>query len=266
MKVRIGDNSQPRGFERGSICRGGQQHILYGWALDAPALKLPEGVGFKVGGHGGSNIHFLVLQVHYHTHNNHLQQQHDLQKLPSITDNSGLVLDVKLDDGTSGITKQAGVLVLLSTGLVQPGKSRHEIWCEINDDIEIHPFRFRVHTHKLGTEVFGAKLGPNSNQFRRNVGLGNGADDLIIGVGDPQKPQMFYPIRETDMTVRRGDTVYAYCEFNNNRSRVVRIGATAEDEMCNFYLMYWTESPKLLKKDMCFGANPPRSSIFSSIW
>lgn len=37
---------------------------MYAWARDAPTLKLPNGVGFKVG--GNSNINYLVLQVHYH--------------------------------------------------------------------------------------------------------------------------------------------------------------------------------------------------------
>lgn len=38
--------------------------ILYAWARDAPTLKLPNGVGFKVG--RGTKINYLVLQVHYH--------------------------------------------------------------------------------------------------------------------------------------------------------------------------------------------------------
>lgn len=37
---------------------------MYAWARDAPTLKLPNGVGFKVG--GDSQINYLVLQVHYH--------------------------------------------------------------------------------------------------------------------------------------------------------------------------------------------------------
>jgi len=37
--------------------------IMYAWARDAPALHLPEDVGFKVG--GDSPVRYLVLQVHY---------------------------------------------------------------------------------------------------------------------------------------------------------------------------------------------------------
>ena len=32
---------------------------------------------------------------------------------------------------------------------------------------------------------------------------------------------------------------------------------TSDDEMCNFYLMYWVEGPVSLKKKDCFTAGPP---------
>lgn len=49
-------------FPRAPTCARGSQ-IIYAWAMDAPKLILPEGVGFKVGGETGVN--YLVLQVHY---------------------------------------------------------------------------------------------------------------------------------------------------------------------------------------------------------
>lgn len=30
-------------YKTGPICGSGKQHILYAWAMDAPALRLPEG-------------------------------------------------------------------------------------------------------------------------------------------------------------------------------------------------------------------------------
>jgi len=250
------DSSNELGtYEQAPVCRG-NQHVLYGWALDAPSLKLPRDMGLKVGGMA-SDIKYLVLQVHY-GHFKVFQQQ------PDLTDNSGLLLDMKPDEPASGIARQAGVLLLISYGKVPTGKSRHEIWCDIEDDIEIHPFRFRVHTHKLGTKVLGAKLG---SKEKTQDGFGNleVEDNHIIGVGDPQKPQMFYPVREENLTIRKGDSVYAYCEFNNNQTHSVNIGPTANDEMCNYYLMYWTYNERLLSKSNCFGANP-RSLIQYALW
>lgn len=230
-------------FEEGPVCQG-QQQILYGWALNAPATKLPEGVGFKIGGLD-SKIDYLVLQVHY-------GHYHAFSQLPDLTDNSGLVLDVKPNVESSGITRRAGVLLLISRGYVPEGKSKHEIWCEIKDDMEIHPFRYRVHTHKLGTKVTGAKIG---KEQKNNLGL-NFNEGSIIGIGDPQEPQTFYPVRDTNLTLSQGDSVYAACEFNNNRSHPVKIGRTGDDEMCNFYMMYWTDSPNLLSESNCFSRNP----------
>lgn len=49
-------------FPRAGICQDESQ-IVYSWAMDAPSLQLPEGVGFKVG--QDTNIGYLILQVHY---------------------------------------------------------------------------------------------------------------------------------------------------------------------------------------------------------
>lgn len=49
-------------FDAAPVCASGD-NIVYAWAMDAPELRLPEGVGFKVG--GDTDIQWLVLQVHY---------------------------------------------------------------------------------------------------------------------------------------------------------------------------------------------------------
>lgn len=51
-----------RGLKRASPCSKGSQ-VIYAWARDAPALNLPDGVAFKVG--GSTLIQYLVLQIHY---------------------------------------------------------------------------------------------------------------------------------------------------------------------------------------------------------
>jgi peptidylglycine monooxygenase len=49
-------------FENAPVCAADSK-IIYAWAMDAPELHLPPGVGFKVG--GDTDIKWLVLQVHY---------------------------------------------------------------------------------------------------------------------------------------------------------------------------------------------------------
>lgn len=228
------DDEQAGSYEQGPICAPGtEQSILFSWAMDAPALDLPKGVGFRIGGR--TRVNFIVLQVHYgHTH---LFAKH-----PALTDNSGIFLHT-VPASEPSITKQAGVLLLASFGRVIEGTSKHEISCKIEEDKIIHPFRFRTHTHKLGTAVGGYKLTKDGTQ-------------ILIGEGDPQLPQMFYPVKNENLTLTKDDMVYAYCNYNNTLGHDVSIGATGQDEMCNFYLMYWTQGARTLNQKICTQPNP----------
>jgi len=55
-------HSGSKKFNAAPVCGSGDT-IVYAWAMDAPELRLPDGVGFKVG--GDTEIQWLVLQVHY---------------------------------------------------------------------------------------------------------------------------------------------------------------------------------------------------------
>lgn len=229
------DISSPYGS--GPVCDSrSKMAILFGWALDAPAITMPPEVGFKIGGDSGFD--YLVLQVHY----GHIQE---FLKHPDITDNSAIILHTVSGQHARSITKLAGIYLLLSYGYVPTGVSKHTMECLINEDKVIHPFRFRTHTHKLGVKV-GAYKKPAANPM----------ETVLIGEHDPQKPQMFYPVEDTSLTISKGDRVYAYCDYNNTRGKTVYIGATGNDEMCNFYMMYWTEGNKLLKEQDCIQYNP----------
>ena len=54
-------SSEEPDLETHSICGEGKSQVIYAWAMDAPSLELPDGVGFRVGGDSG--INYLVLQV-----------------------------------------------------------------------------------------------------------------------------------------------------------------------------------------------------------
>lgn len=221
-------------YEQGPICAPGtEQSILFSWAMDAPAIELPKGVGFRIG--GKTKINFIVLQVHYGS-------TKMFARNPMLTDNSGIFINT-VPASDPSIHKQAGVLLLASYGRVLRGESKHEISCTVAEDKTIHPFRFRTHTHKLGTLVSGYKLTKDGKT-------------TLIGEGNPQLPQMFYPIKDKSLSLTKGDMVFAYCNYNNTMGRVVDIGMTGQDEMCNFYLMYWTDSAETLNQKICLQANP----------
>ncbi|XP_068626720.1 peptidylglycine alpha-hydroxylating monooxygenase [Battus philenor] len=210
-------------------CLAGSQ-VVYAWARDAPSLHLPTDVGFHVGGE--SSIKYLVLQVHY------------MSKFPEgKTDKSGVYLQYT----RSPMPRQAGVILLGTGGFIPPNHVEHmETACTIDEDKVIHPFAFRTHTHSLGKVVSGYAI-------RRSE---RGDAWSLLGKKDPQLPQMFYPILDSK-PISRGDVLAARCTMNNTHNHPVKIGATNNDEMCNFYLMYWVENDSPLQRKYCFTSGPP---------
>lgn len=71
---------------------------------------------------------------------------------------------------------------------------------------------------------------------------------------------MFYPVEDTNEVIRRGDTLAARCTMINDKNETVHVGPSREDEMCNFYLMYYVEGRNLLKKNTCWSPGPPNYS------
>jgi len=225
-----GEMASPEpGLESRPVCGSGTSQIIYAWAMDAPALELPDGVGFRVG--AGTDIRYLVLQVHYAS----------VDYIDQDGDDSGVILEYTEQEQP----KTAGVLLMGTGGSAPPHSTTYfETSCKIEDPRTIHPFAFRTHTHSLGKVVSGWKV-QNEDTW------------TLIGKRDPQKPQMFYPIKDTSLTLTEGDTVAARCTMVNHRDRITYIGSTNEDEMCNFYIMYWVEGNGPMKKNTCFTPGPP---------
>lgn len=197
--------------------------------MDAPDLHLPKDVGFKIG--KSSKVNYLVLQVHY--------ASVDIFR-DGRTDDSGVILEYT----KKPLKKLAGVILLGTAGQVQKNSIVYmESACAINEDKVIHPFAYRVHTHKLGKVVSGYVVKPNDQWIQ-------------LGKRDPLTPQMFYPV-DNKVPIEKGDILAARCTMKNYLDHDVYIGSTRDDEMCNFYLMYYVELKEPLKKKYCFTAGPP---------
>ncbi|XP_070542827.1 probable peptidylglycine alpha-hydroxylating monooxygenase 1 [Ptychodera flava] len=210
---------------QGPMCQGSTK-ILYAWAMDAPDLKLPEGVGFAIG--GDTDINYLVLQVHY----GHIDKFLD----GKTTDNSGMTLHFTPEP----LKYQAGVYLMATDGKIPKDKTTHlETACIYRRGPILHPFAFRVHTHKLGKVVAAYRV----------------EDDRWTEIGrrNPQLPQMFYPIKDKSLEIHPGDVLAARCTMVNNLDHTVYVGATMADEMCNFYMMYYTNG-KIPQDSECFSA------------
>uniref|UniRef100_A0A8K9UG20 Peptidylglycine alpha-amidating monooxygenase n=1 Tax=Oncorhynchus mykiss TaxID=8022 RepID=A0A8K9UG20_ONCMY len=178
--------------------------IMYAWARNAPPTRLPPDVGFKVG--GKSRITYFVLQIHYG--DVHPLCLFSFHRQPFI----------------------AGMYLMMSvTTVIPPGNqvTNADVACTYNS-YPIYPFAFRTHTHKLGQVVSGYRI--------------RDGKWTLIGRQTPQLPQAFYPATK-GINVKYGDTLAARCVFTGEgRTTKTYIGGTSDDEMCNFYMMYYMES------------------------
>ncbi|EFO84961.1 hypothetical protein CRE_03921 [Caenorhabditis remanei] len=208
---------------------GSKPAILYAWALDAPPLELPKDVGFQVG--GLSNIRHLVMQVHY---------MHSKQE----PDETGL----EITHTEEPQPKLAATMLLVTGGTLPKNKTESfETACVIEEDVVMHPFAYRTHTHRHGKEVSGWLVKEDEKQEDHWE---------LIGKRDPQLPQMFVPVEDSSMTIQQGDMVTARCVMNNNENHDISMGATGEDEMCNFYIMYWTDGD-VMHDNTCYSPGAP---------
>ncbi|CAH3014635.1 unnamed protein product [Porites evermanni] len=197
------------------VCGSGEK-IVYAWGRNAPELKLPNDVAFEVG--HGTAAPYLVLQVHY-------GKVDKFKADPYLKDYSG----VDLETTTVAPRHLAAIHLSASGGYIEAKRAAWhlDVGCNYGGSPVMHPFAFRVHAHKLGTVISGYKV-------RDGVWT-------LIGKGDPQRPQAFYPVKsEKDLSIQMGDTIAARCTYNSTQKNdITYIGATMADEMCNFYMMYW---------------------------
>eukprot|EP00116_Pleurobrachia_bachei_P011249 sb/3471511/ len=95
----------------------------------------------------------------------------------------------------------------------------------------INVFAYRTHGHSWARRISG---------WREHEG-----DWDMLGSRDPNLSEMFVKTSEV-FVITPGDTVYARCEFDTrSTNRTIYIGSTHNDEMCNLYLMYYTESSQI---------------------
>ncbi|XP_053406046.1 peptidyl-glycine alpha-amidating monooxygenase-like isoform X2 [Mercenaria mercenaria] len=207
----------------GQVCDGEDQ-IIFAWAKNAPPLSLPKGVGQHIG--KTTDIKYIVIQIHY------------AQPLKG-KDSSGIRLYT---------TRQrqpyiSGIYLLLAYDVTIPRntpKFHVDSSCRFNWDDSIVPFGYRTHAHSLCRVISGYKVKDREYE--------------MIGKGNPQWPQAFYPVKN-HVVINPGDILAARCTYNSTgRYRATEIGSTANDEMCNFYIMYYMNSSMENKRgqDTCY--------------
>lgn len=107
-------------------------------------------------------------------------------------------------------------------------------------------FAFRVHAHAHGDV--------NSAYRIRNH------EWVQLARGDPQWPQAFYPTDDL-YDLKDGDAIVGRCSYHNDENKIIYAGATHADEMCNVYLMYYTDDTKDVMETCTGNTFPQLESI-----
>ncbi|CAG0920970.1 unnamed protein product [Notodromas monacha] len=196
------------------VCSGPYK-VMFAWAMNAPPVLLPKHVGFHVA--AGTT---LAIQIHY---------ARALGK-ESIKDNSGMRLHY-----TKVKPKSFGALYMLVASyniIIPPHKENvtADINCFSKSPKTMHIFGFRTHAHDLGTVITSYKYFPDTRKYE------------LFAKGNPQWPQTFYPINPP-YKISHGDIIAARCVYNSTTRDTQTInGRTRFREMCNLYLMYYTDT------------------------
>ena len=129
---------------------------------------------------------------------------------------------------------------LLSAGYGRiPSRRPHRRFCNIDllctfrtkvVNSTFTPIAFRTHAHSLGNLISGYYInGSNMSNW------------ILIGRKSPQFSQTFYPIR-TSPEFRDKDRIAVRCNYKTPPDHDVFIGQRGDDEMCNFYFMYYMQA------------------------
>lgn len=213
-------------LEQGGVCTNGSSNILFAEAMQARGYELPDDVSFEIG--KDTDVKYLVIQVHY-------KDVSMFERDPKLKDYSGIDIQYQKHP-----TKLSGGVLLLGSGGVIPPNQRPgdletlDIVCDAQDIPRKHnivPFAFRTHAHNYGVLISGF-------QVKKDPWI---QQDFwtMIGRMSPKMEQTFYPAG-AGIVIEPSDSFYARCTYTNPTSKTVPIGPSSDDEMCNFYMMYYT--------------------------
>ncbi|CAF1112713.1 unnamed protein product [Adineta steineri] len=180
--------------------------ILHDWSYNIPTLALlPKDVGIAVGRNTPNK--YIVVNVHY--------------LLILKGDNSGLQLVMT----RKPCKYHANTLLSGSSDIkLQPNTETIQVpfSCSYRGQL-VSFFAAAVHTHMWG----------RVNSLYR---VRNGNVTLIVK-NSPKISQAFN-LLSSPVDIQSGDYLIGQCVYDNNDDRVIVVGDTHNDEMCNIYVMY----------------------------
>lgn len=161
------------------------------------------------------NIGGLVLQVFH----------------PKLTSNAA-PLRLELWATLTPTRYLAGVFMLANQNATIPAKQPYynlDVSCSSRASFSIRPFAFRAHAHAIAREI--------------SAWLVNASGSFLIGEKSSPRAADPFQLTRSDLLIQHNDALLARCVFNSSaRNSPTAIGISGDDEMCNFYFIYYIES------------------------
>jgi hypothetical protein len=206
-------------------CGAGSTKIIYTWALDAQGIKFERGVGLKVS--GDTNLNYFVIESHYNF------------KLPLGYSDRQTAYVLKMT--RQQLPYQAGVYTLVDNGYIPAKYEKFHIdnACTVKLNYDILPIFYRVHAHSIMNVISGYLIREK--------------EWIELGRYSPKQTQAFYPVYNKNQIIHRGDYLASRCTANSmSRNSTTYTGHLHTDEMCVFYLMFYTDYTGVLIDSFCF--------------
>ncbi|XP_075255399.1 peptidylglycine alpha-hydroxylating monooxygenase-like [Convolutriloba macropyga] len=216
-----------------------RETLLFQAAMGSGHFQLPDDVAFKVG--KGTPYKYIVLQVHYA----HVEP---FENDPNLKDYSGFEVAYQITP-----TKLlGGILISGAPGYVMPnamtklGEDKVDYICPDYEMPRSHTlvmFAFHVHAHNYGTFMSAFRV--RNYTYDKIPKMSKGDQDSkekqwsLIGGISPQKEQNFY-YTHNELSLRPTDILAVRCVYSNPTDDVIFFGEGANDEMCVYYVMYYT--------------------------
>jgi hypothetical protein len=147
--------------------------------------------------------------------------------------------------------------VLLEINLLFHQSEDIEIFCEIEENVEMHPMLYAMHTHHIGVQATGYRVRKNEIIMPSNLSHTSADYDWnIIGQQDPKSLKYTIVFLQSIITpIVKGDFIALKCVMNNQSNETIKIGPKDHDEMCVMFMVYYTDLDKqLFQGEKCMSA------------
>jgi hypothetical protein len=179
---------------------------LFGGAVGATGLTLPDGEGFKIPGDTQ-----LLVQIH-------------MLNATQSDSTSSVVINMTYANDVTTITP-AGIYALGTMDInLMPGATGVQLGSQCAAPKPMNVFGVQPHMHKLGTAI----------TFQQ------GSDPANMQVIYQRNPWVFgaQPIDPFQINLKTGDYIGTTCTYNNTTTQTVTYGESTSNEMCYFILFY----------------------------